>query len=61
MFEEFYRLPGSKEDGSGGAGLGLALVRRIAGAHRGSVRVEDAPGGGSRFVLDLPSRAEGGR
>jgi len=61
VFEEFYRLPGSKEDGSEGAGLGLALVRRIAGAHRGSVRVEDAPGGGSRFVLDLPPGADGKR
>jgi signal transduction histidine kinase len=54
VFEEFYRLPGTGEDAAEGAGLGLALVRRIAGAHGGSVRVDDAPGGGSRFVLELP-------
>ncbi|HEU4394943.1 MAG TPA: HAMP domain-containing sensor histidine kinase, partial [Planctomycetota bacterium] len=52
VFEEFYRLPGS--DAAEGAGLGLSLVKRLAEAHGGSARVEDAPGGGSRFRVDLP-------
>jgi signal transduction histidine kinase len=36
-----------------GAGIGLALVRRIAQLHEGAVWVEDRPGGGARFVLRL--------
>ncbi len=39
-----------------GTGLGLAVVRQIVRAHGGSVAVADAPGGGARFVLDLPAR-----
>lgn len=37
-----------------GAGLGLAIVRSIAEAHGGSVRVTDAPGGGACFVMNIP-------
>ena len=40
-----------------GVGLGLALVRRIASLHGGSVRLEDRPGGGTRAVLTLPAGA----
>jgi signal transduction histidine kinase len=38
-----------------GIGIGLALVREIAQAHHGAAHVEDAPGGGARFVIDLPA------
>ncbi|MEW9547376.1 ATP-binding protein [Nonomuraea sp. NPDC050783] len=37
-----------------GAGLGLAIVRSIARAHGGGVRVTEAPGGGACFVMTLP-------
>ncbi|HEU4383280.1 MAG TPA: protoglobin domain-containing protein [Anaeromyxobacteraceae bacterium] len=37
-----------------GVGLGLALVKRIAERHGGSVRYEPRPGGGARFLLRLP-------
>jgi signal transduction histidine kinase len=37
-----------------GTGLGLALVRQVAEAHRGRARVEAAPGGGSRFTVEIP-------
>ncbi|MGQ0643290.1 MAG: ATP-binding protein [Gemmatimonadaceae bacterium] len=37
-----------------GSGIGLAVVRDVLVRHGGSVRVEDAPGGGARFVLALP-------
>ena len=53
IFESFYRLPGASEK-EGGVGLGLALVRSIAVRHGGSVRCEARPGGGARFVLELP-------
>lgn len=39
LFEPFYRLPGSS--GTGGAGLGLAIVRQIARQHGGDARYED--------------------
>jgi two-component system sensor histidine kinase MprB len=51
VFERFYRsdearaLPGS--------GLGLAIVRQVAETHGGTVDVEPAEGGGSRFRLSL--------
>lgn len=53
IFEPFYRLPGASER-EGGVGLGLSLVRTIAGRYGGRVRCEDRPGGGARFVLELP-------
>ncbi len=37
-----------------GTGLGLAVVRRVAELHGGRIRVEDNPGGGARFCLELP-------
>ncbi len=53
IFEPFFRLPGHAEQ-AGGVGLGLALVKQIAARHGGSVRCEARPGGGSRFVVELP-------
>ena len=38
----------------GGTGLGLALTRRIAEAHRGRVEVDSPPGRGATFSLTLP-------
>ncbi|MEK8045294.1 sensor histidine kinase [Ideonella margarita] len=54
IFEPFYRMPGHAER-EGGVGLGLALVRQIAERHGGQVRCEERPGGGSCFVISLPT------
>ena len=54
IFEPFYRLPGASER-EGGVGLGLSLVRTIVERHGGTVRCEDRPGGGARFVVTLPA------
>jgi signal transduction histidine kinase len=50
IFQRFWRADRSQPTG---AGIGLALVRRIAQLHGGDVRVEDRPGGGARFVLTM--------
>jgi signal transduction histidine kinase len=56
IFEPFFRLPGHAER-EGGIGLGLALVRQIAEAHRGRVACTPRDGGGSVFSLRLPLAA----
>jgi two-component system OmpR family sensor kinase len=55
LFERFWRAEGGRERGKGGAGLGLAIVAAIVSAHGGSVRAENASGGGARFVVSLPA------
>jgi signal transduction histidine kinase len=59
IFEPFFRLPGHAER-EGGVGLGLSLVRQIAQRHGGSVRVDGREGGGSVFVLSIPSSGGAG-
>jgi signal transduction histidine kinase len=59
VFEPFYRPAGSAES-SGGWGLGLSLVRQIAKRHGGGVFCDEAPGGGSRFVVELAMGEHGG-
>jgi signal transduction histidine kinase len=50
IFDRFWR---GKRTRIEGAGLGLAIVREIMGAHRGSVSIDDNPGGGSIFTLSF--------
>jgi signal transduction histidine kinase len=47
----------SARGGTDGTGLGLALVAQHVAAHKGTIRIEDRPGGGARFVVELPSGA----
>lgn len=53
IFERFARDGIGRGDGRG-VGLGLAIVARHVHWHGGSVSVDDRPGGGARFVVDLP-------
>ena len=55
MFERFARLDDARTPGSGSTGLGLAIARELAERHGGRVTVGDAPIGGARFTLWLPS------
>ncbi len=57
IFEPFYRPAGAPADG-GGAGLGLAIARRLAELQGGTVEYASREGGGSIFTLRLPA-AEG--
>ncbi|MCW2952911.1 MAG: integral rane sensor signal transduction histidine kinase [Conexibacter sp.] len=54
LFERFVRGQG---DSGGGSGLGLSIVRAVAISHGGSVSVDDAPRGGARFTVRIPSAA----
>ena len=56
LFERFWRREGGRERGRAGAGLGLAIVQGVVGAHHGSIEVRDVPGGGAAFVVTLPRR-----
>ena len=55
VFERFHRTDSGRTRATGGAGLGLAIVRAIAEAHKGTVRVrEPRDGRGARVELVLP-------
>jgi signal transduction histidine kinase len=56
IFDRFYRVESARQ--AGGAGLGLAIARWIAQEHAGALELDDAPGGGSRFTLWLPTSLE---
>ena len=56
-FDRFTRLDESRDRGSGGAGLGLAIVRGTVTSYGGDVRLDDSPLGGLRVALELPARA----
>jgi signal transduction histidine kinase len=52
VWSPFVRL--RRSDGVPGSGIGLAVVRQLVAAHGGRTGIEDVPGGGSRFVVELP-------
>jgi signal transduction histidine kinase len=52
IFEKFSR--GRRTGGTPGAGLGLSIARSLAELHGGSLRYEDADGGGAAFILSVP-------
>jgi signal transduction histidine kinase len=54
VFEPFYRGAAAQRNERPGSGLGLSLVRRVVAAHGGRVRIEDAAGGGTAVVIELP-------
>ena len=55
IFERFWRAEGGRERGRGGAGLGLAIVAAIVDGHGGHVSAGNAPDGGARFIVTLPT------
>jgi signal transduction histidine kinase len=58
IFERFYQINGSARRRFGGAGMGLAIVKRILEAHDGQVWVESELGKGSTFYIMVPKYQE---
>lgn len=53
LFNRFYRTDKARSRDSGGAGLGLAVVKSIIDTHETSIHVESIPGEGTRVFFDL--------
>ena len=53
VFDRFYRVDSSRSRASGGAGLGLTIVKRLVEAHSGNVGAESPAPGGTRVWFEL--------
>jgi signal transduction histidine kinase len=54
LFEPLFRADRTRNSATGGAGLGLAIVRRLTAAHGGSVEASNRPEGGACFTVRYP-------
>jgi signal transduction histidine kinase len=54
IFERFYRSDKSRSRKTGGAGIGLTIVRSIVLAHGGSIKVNSKLNKGTEFIITLP-------
>jgi signal transduction histidine kinase len=55
IYERFTRLDDARSRDSGGAGLGLPIVRTVVDAHGGTIVTRAARSGGAEFVVTLPA------
>ena len=54
VLERFVRVDESRERGTGGAGLGLAIVAEIVRVHEGEIEITESSSGGARVRVLLP-------
>ncbi len=54
IFNPFFRVESKQMQNSGGAGLGLSIVKHIMDAHHGKIEVKSEVGKGSKFILLFP-------
>ncbi|MGI9490446.1 MAG: ATP-binding protein [Geminicoccaceae bacterium] len=55
VFKPFFRLDASRNANTGGVGLGLSIARDIVLSHGGDIQLHDAPAGGLRVLIRLPT------
>ena len=56
IFERFYRADQSRSRKTGGAGIGLTIVKSIITAHNGTITASSKPGSETTFAIDLPRK-----
>jgi signal transduction histidine kinase len=59
VFDRFWRADKARARSHGGSGLGLSIVRQVAEAHSGVVKLASREGHGSTFVMWIPARGSG--
>jgi two-component system, OmpR family, sensor kinase len=55
IFERFHRADPLRSRDQGGSGLGLSIAAAVVNAHGGRISVQDTPGGGATFRIELPA------
>ncbi len=54
IFDRFYRADKSRSRQTGGAGIGLTIVKSIISAHNGTITVNSQPDSGTEFIIRFP-------
>ncbi len=54
VFDRFYRVDPSRNRVTGGAGLGLTIVKRLVEVHGGRIDASSVPGSGTTFTIQIP-------
>lgn len=58
IFDRFYRSDKSRSRKTGGAGIGLTIVKSIVEAHGGAIEAKSVPNEGTEFIISLPLNNE---
>ncbi|SHK02813.1 Signal transduction histidine kinase [Anaerobranca californiensis DSM 14826] len=54
IFERFYRVDKTRSSKTGGAGIGLSIVKMVVDLHKGKIEVNSKLGEGTEFILEFP-------
>ena len=54
VFKPFFRIEGSRNQGTGGIGLGMTIARDVIRSHGGELQLSTSPIGGLRVLIRLP-------